>query len=277
MSITKGVPAPISYRRLHESKTVCNLNDRLVLAWGINIITCWLLLILISKTGMGFMLLYLAIVLIFIGILLTMARDVQTLDKNIFMLKLYLRILRKKDIVAKYIEPLDDIKQIFDLQSVEETGTIRYNDDTSGVLISYIPPRPAEHDLDNHSDKIRQMLGMLYDGYAFHFFANSITEYKNPLLDTTKESLKKPNQPKEVITHLMSLYEEAKNQKLHVNPEFMLLVVLPKTDTIDEAEQKRNAFIPSVLTAMDRANIIARTIDDRTEVIKMLRRQLCHL
>lgn len=277
MSITKGVPAPISYRKLHESKTVFNLNDRLVLVWFIQIILCWLSLISISQTGFGHIVIYLSVILVFVAVLLFTSRDVQTLDKNIFMAKLFFRILRKKDRVIKYVEPLDDLKEFFDLQSVEESGTIRYEDDTSGVLISYIPPRPAEHDLDTHSNKIKQLLGVMYEGYSFHFFANSVTNYANPLLETTKTELKKPNQPKEVMTHLMSLYEEAINQKRHVNDEFVLLVVLPKTDTINEAEQKRNAFIPSVLTAMTRANIHTRAIEDRTEVIKLLRRQLCHL
>lgn len=275
MSITKDVPAPTSYSRLHESKTMFGIHDRQMFVWAIHIIFCGFSLMGMQKLGVGYIILYLLVILVIGTCLLIVARDVKTLDRNRLHFLLIYRILRKKNNTIKYIEPLDDLKKIIPIESVEDTGLITYPNGTSGVLILYVPPRTPEHEQDNQSTRIKNIINSLYGGFSFQFISNSIVEYRNPLLETTVEAMKQVDTPIGVATHLHSLYQEAKEKKDDIDVEFTLIVYMPVTKIIADAEQLRSTFIPSVLKSLQRAGIQSREVVDRNEVIHNLREQLC--
>ena len=275
MSITKDIPVPTSYRRLHESKTLFGIHDRLSLVWGVFIAVCGFTLIFMNNTGLRNIIWYVVVICIFGVIVIVLARDVKTLDQNKLHLLLLFRIVRKKHITKKYVEPLDDLKEIVSIESVEDSGMITYPDGTTGVMILYVPPRPAEHEQDNHSTRIKNLINSLYGDFSFQFISNSIVEPHNPLLDATTEAMKQADVPKAVTSHLYSLYEEAKDKKDDVNVEFALIVSIPVTKNIAESEQLRAAFIPSVLKSFQRAGVFAREIGNRNEVVYNLRKELC--
>lgn len=275
MSITKDVPVPTSYRRLHESKTLFGIHDRLMFVWMVFIAVCGFSLIFMNSIGSIHIIFYMIVIAVFGGVVLALARDVQTLDKNVRHVLLFFRIIRKKNITKKFVAPLDDLKKIVSIETVEDSGLITYPDSTSGVIILYVPPRPAEHEQDNHSTRIKNIIDSLYGDFSFQFISNSVVNPHNPLLESTTAAMKQADVPKEVTTHLYSLYEEANEQKEQVGVEFSLIIKFPITKNIKEAEQIRVAFIPSVLKSLQRAGIFARELEDRNEVVSMLRRQLC--
>jgi len=263
MSITKDVPVPTSYRRLHESKTLFGIHDRLMFVWVFFIAVCGFTMIFMNNFGLRNIIWYVVAICIFGVIVLALARDVKTLDQNKLHLLLLFRIVRKKHITKKYVEPLDDLKDIVSIETVEDSGLITYPDGTTGVMILYVPPRPAEHEQDNHSTRIKNLINSLYGDFSFQFISNSIVEPQQA--DVSKA----------VTSHLYSLYEEAKDKKDDVNVEFALIVSIPVTKNIAEAEQLRAAFIPSVLKSFQRAGVFAREIENRNEVVYNLRKQLC--
>ena len=275
MAITDGVPKPVSYRLLQESKVVGNLNDRLVVAWLFLATSCYFIISRIPSYGVYSIVASLIIIIIYATIFFVVCRDVATLDRNYVHLLLLSRVLRKKHVVVKYVEPLDDLKKIVPISSVEDSGLIRYNDKTSGVLIWYVPPRTAKHNLDHHSSMMQAMIDSLYGGYGFQFLSNSVVDPRNYFLESISESMKNKDLPGRITEHVYSLYEEAKEQRADVGVEFALLVTFPKTKTVEKAEQLRTAFIPHVLDSFSRADVICRVYDDRTEVIRALWRQLC--
>lgn len=275
MSITKDVPVPTSYRRLHESKTLFGIHDRLSLVWGIFIAVCGFSLIFMNSVGIRHIFGYMIVLGVFCVVVLALARDVKTLDSNKLHLLLFFRIIRKKNITKKFVAPLDDLKKIVPIETVENSGLITYPDGTTGVMILYVPPRPAEHERDNHSTRIQNIIDSLYGDFSFQFISNSVVNPHNPLLESTTAAMKQSDVPKEITTHLFSLYEEANEQKEQVGVEFTLIIKFPITKNIKEAEQIRVAFIPSVLKSLQRAGIFARELEDRNEVISMLRGQLC--
>ncbi|MGP8322450.1 MAG: hypothetical protein ACT6FG_00415 [Methanosarcinaceae archaeon] len=275
MSITKNVPAPTSYNRLHESKTIFGIHDRLMFVWCIHIAVGGFTLIFMREAGLHNPIFYLLVIILFIISVFIIARDVKTLDRNCLHILLIFRILRKKNNTIKYIEPLDDLKKIISIETVEDSGLITYPDGTSGVIILYDPPRTAAHERDNQSTRIKNIINSLYGGFSFQFISTSVIDYKNPLLESTSEAMKKSDNPIEITKHLFSLYEEAKNKKEDIDVEFSLIVYIPKTKTISEAEQLRSAFIPSILKSMQRAGIFSRELVDRNEVIRNMREQLC--
>lgn len=275
MTITKDVPAPTSYNRLHESKTLFGVHDRLLFVWGILIILCSASMMLMEKIGIRFFLLYFIPILFFLCLGLLFARDVKTLDRNKLHILLVFRILRNRDITKKYVESLDSLKEVVSIESVEDSGLIRYPDESSGALILYVPPRKSDQELESHSDMIMGVINSLYGDFSFQFISNSVVDYSNPLLESTSSAMKCADVPKEITDHLYSLHEEANKQKESVEVEFSLVVMFPVTKTIAEAEQLRSAFIPSVLKSFERADVYARTIEDRNEVIQILRKQLC--
>lgn len=275
MSITKDVPAPTSYNRLHESKTLWGINDRLMLVWSIHIAICGFSLIFMREVGLRNPIFYLLVILIILSFVIIIAKDVKTLDRNCLHILLIFRILRKKNNTILFIEPLDDLKKIISVETVEESGLITYPNGTSGVMILYVPPRTAAHDRDNQSTKIKNIINSLYGGFSFQFISNSVIDYKNPLLESTSEAMKESDTPIEITTHLYSLYQEAKDKKEDIDVEFTLIVYIPVTKTTAEAEQLRSAFIPSVLKSLERAGIYSRELVDRNEVIRNMREQLC--
>lgn len=275
MTITKGVPAPTSYNRLHESKTMFGLHDRLLFVWALHIVACYVVISLLGKIGIGNVATYFITIVFFICLLVLIARDVDTLDQNKLHLKLIFRILRKKDSVNKFVVSLDVLKKLVSIESVEDGGLITYPDGSSGALVTYVPPRAAAHELEDHSTMVMEIINSLYGDFSFQFISNSVVDYSNPLLESTTESMKQVDLPKEIVTHLHSLYEEANEQKESVEIEFTLIVYFPITKTVAEAEQLRSAFIPSVLKSLERADIYARTVDDQNEVILNLLEQAC--
>lgn len=275
MSITKNVPAPTSYNRLHESKTLFGIHDRLLFVWGFLIILCAASMWLMEIVGIGFFLLYFIPPLFFLIMGLLLASDVKALDRNKLHILLIFRILRNSDITKKYVESLDSLKEVVSIESVEDSGLITYPDGSSGALILYVPPRKSGNELESHSIMIMGVINSLYGDFSFQFISNSVVDYSNPLLESTSSAMKLADVPKVVTDHLYSLYEEANKQKESVEVEFTLVVIFPVTKTIAEAEQLRSAFIPSVLKSFERADVYARTIENRNEVIQILRKQLC--
>lgn len=274
MSITKDVPVPTSYRRLHESKTLWGIHDRLMFVWGVFIAGCGFTMIFMREIGIYFMW-YLVVLCIFVSVVLALARDVKTLDKNKLHLLLIFRIILKKNITKKYTDPLDDLKKIVSVETVEDSGLISYPNGTYGVIILYVPPRTPGHDQDNQSTRIKHIINSLYSDFSFQFISNSIVDYRNPLLESTSEAMKQSDLPKEATTHLYSLYQEAKDKMDNIDVEFALIVYIPATTTIAEAERLRAAFIPSVLKSLQRAGVFSRELVDRNEVIQNMREQLC--
>ena len=271
MSITKDVPVPTSYLRLHESKTLFGIHDRLMFVWMFFIAACGFTMIYMGNIGIRYIIFYMIVIVVFGGGVLALARDVQTLDRNKLHLLLIFRILRKNNNTIKYIEPLDDLKKVYSIESVEESGLITYPDGTSAVIILYVPPRTPTHERDTQSTRIKDIINSLYGEYSFQFISTSVVDYKNPLLESTSEAMKKSDTPIEITTHLYSLYEEARQEIENIDVEFKLIVYIPKTNTVPKAEQLRSAFIPSVIKSLDRAGFNSRELVNRNEVIKSMR------
>ena len=95
MGITKDVPAPISYNRLHESKTLFGIHDRLMFVWIVHVAVCGFTLIFMRNIGLRNPVLYLLVIIIASISITVIARDVKTLDRNFLHILLIIRILRK--------------------------------------------------------------------------------------------------------------------------------------------------------------------------------------
>jgi len=273
MSITKDVPVPTSYRRLQEKK-IFNVHARLLLVWATFFVIYGFLVIGLWKVGISNIMFYLVPGLGLGSILFAIARDVYTLDRSTMHVLLMFRILRNRNITKKYTEPLDDLKKIIPIDSVEETGLIRYVDSTSGVLILMDPPRIAEDDMERHSIKMKNVVNSLYGNFTFQFLTVSMQEPNNPLTTTALDAMKFKDTPKQVTNILNSLYNESLEQTNVINWQFILLVTIP-ANTINESEKLKMAFISGLSKELRRAGMFSRVIENRNEVIQMLRGCVC--
>jgi hypothetical protein len=274
MSITSGVPVPTSYKKLQENK-IFNIHARLLAVWAVFVFLYGTILIQLWTAGISYVELYIGIGLVLGSIIFVIARDVQTLDKTYWHILLIFRILKNKNITKKYIEPLDDLKKVVPIDTVEESGLIRYLDGASGVLVRYNPPRVADGDYDNHSLKIKNVINSLYGDFSFQFLCNSIVDKQNPLSKATMESMKFKDTPPQITTHLHSLYEESITQRDSIDWEFLLLVSLPVTEKTAEAEKVKTAFMSGLSKELARTGVFSRIVEERNEVIRLLRGYLC--
>lgn len=275
MSITKDVPVPTSYRHLHESKTIFNIHDRLMFVWIIHIIVCGFTLIGMRNFGISNLIFYLLAILIVVVILLIVAKDVKTLDRNKMHLLLIFRILRKKHIMKKYVEPLDDIKKYLNINTVEDSGLIYHTDGTSSTIVQYIPPRTPDSEIDNYTTNMKNLINSLYGGFSFQFISNSVLDTKNPLTEATSTAMKNKDTSPPITKILHSLYEESKEKKENIEWEFTLIVTMPATKTIEKAEQMKTAFLSGLHKSFARAGVVSMSVNDRTETIVLLRSHLC--
>lgn len=273
MSITAGVPVPTSYRRLQEVK-IFNIHVRLLVVWACFLFFYGFIVIVLNKLNINIVALYIGSLVVMIFAVMTIARDVKTLDRNTHHLFLLYRIVRKKNVTKKYVEPLDDLKKIIPIDTVSEDGLIRYTDGASGVIVLYNPPRVADEDVDKQSSKMENVINSLYGGFTFQFIANSVIDIKNPLLEATTTAMKKKDTPKKITNHLHSLYEESVELRDSIDWDFTLLVTLPVTKDVDEAQKIKHAFMSGLLKNISRAGMHSRMVEQRNEVIMILRRHL---
>ena len=277
MSITKDTPVPTSYHRMQEHKPF-GIHLRLLIAWGLSIFLVVNSSFLILGLGLHRVItifLIMVIIVIFLIIIILVARDIKTLDKSWFHLLLLKRIIRNKNITKVFVDTIDDLKKIIPLDTVEDTGLIRYTDHKSGILVRYDPPRISVEDNDFHSAKIKNVINSLHSGFTFQFIANSIMDIENPLSIATKESMKSDKIPKQIVTHLHSLFTESQEQKKSIEWEFILLVTIPVNEHTKDAEKIKDSIMPGLLKELKRADINARVVEERNESIKILRNLLC--
>lgn len=275
MGILKDIPVPTSYKRLMESKAIYNIHDRLITAWAIIASCCGFLLLYLEKMGITNILFYIIPVVFFIIVLLIFARNVKTLDKQILHVKLLYRIFRKENIVKKYVEPLDDLKKIVPVDTVEESGVIVYKDKKAGVLIVYKPPRTPINLRDHHSQMMDMVINSVFSGFTLQFISNSVLDTNNPLERSTSESLKNSDLPIQLVKTLNSLRELSKKKRDSVNWDFALVLIFPKKNSVKESEKAITAFMPGFMKALAAADIKARDVQDKTEVIRTLWRFMC--
>lgn len=276
MTITKNIPVPTSYKRLTESKTMYNINDRLSTVWFISAACLAFLLLHLDNIGVKNPLIFAIPIVITIIFILVFARNVKTLDKQTFHIKLLYRVfIKKNNIVKKYVEPLDDLKKIVPIDTVEESGAIIYKDKCVGILVVYKPPRTPDNLRDHHSEMLDKVINSVFIGHTLQFLSNSTIDSTNPLEKSTSESLKKRDLPIQVVKTLYSLLELSREKRDNVNWNFALVIIFPKTSTVNEAEQKISAFMPGFMKTLLRADINGRIVENRTEVIRTLRGFIC--
>jgi len=274
MAITENVPVPTSYRRLHEKKLM-NIPVRLLFVWGIAVIFTGYTSIILYYAGARNMMFYLVPAIIFGGMAFAIAKDVHTLDKSKLHLILIYRMLRKKQVVKKYVEPLDDLKKVFPIESVEDSGLIRFTDSHSGAIIMLDPPRIPEDDLTRHSIRMRNVINSLYGQFTFQFITTSIQDSSNPLSHAAIEAMKAKDNSQQVNNHLNSIYVESLQQSNVIHWRFILLLTIPHTKTIEEAEKFKQAFLSGLSKELGRAEVFCRLVEDRNEVIRIMRDCIC--
>lgn len=274
MSITSNVPVPTSYRKLQEKKYL-GYPYRLLAVWLLTTMSYMLFFYALWQYEIGSYYVCLVPLLAGLFFISKFASDAKTLDGTIFHLRLVWRIVTKRNMMKKYVEPLDDLKKLFPVETVEDTGLIRYTDNTSGVFVRLDPPRVSDDDLDSHNKKMRNVVNSLYGKYNFQFLAFSAEHNTDSVSDIARDAMKRKDNTAETNEHLHSIYSEAVSADTNtIEWTFLLLVCLPVTDTVEEAEKLRQAFLSGLTKELARTGILSKVVDDRTETIQIMRESI---
>lgn len=273
--ITKGVNVPTSLNRLKEPK-IRGQPWFLVVVWGLYFITSiFISIILIKLQVPGIPAILIPGTTFFILAMVTAGSRKQVLGSYHRAL-LLIRIFRKETVFSKYKMSLDDIKKWIPIESVEDSGLIRFTNGTSMIAFILDPPRNSTNEEGQYNTKIMNVINTLHGEYTYQFCAISLKEAKDYLAETTLESLNKDLKPAS-WQHMYSLFDYTTNQKEARNvPDwlFVLFVALPISKTIKDAERAKDSLVSGLSNELKRASILTNTVTGRTNCINLLRSTL---
>jgi len=273
--ITKGVNVPTSLNRLKEPK-IRGQPWFLVVVWGFYFIaSIFVSMILIKLRVPGIPAMLIPGTAFFILAMVTAGSRKQVL-RSYHKVFLLIRIFCKETVFSKYKMSLDDIKKWIPIESVEESGLIRFTDGTSMIAFILDPPRNSANEEGQYNTKIMNVINTLHGNYTYQFCAISLKEAKDYLAETTLKSLNK-DLKQASWQHMYSLYDYTTNQKEARNvPDwlFVLFVALPVSKTIKDAERAKDSLVSGLSKELERAGILTNTVTGRTNCINLLRSTL---
>ena len=269
--ITENVPVPTSYRRLQEKKYL-GYPYRLLAVWAITFSVCMFFIYVLVKCGVSNLFVF-VLPLVGVGIVFTKYfSNVAKLDQTINHIRLGIRVIRGTNITKKYVESIEDLKKIVPIEYITDAGMIRYTNEMSAILVLLDPPRVSDDDLDSHNKKMLNVVNSLYGQFSFQFVALSSANTQNAVETISREAMKKTDQPKEVTDHLFSIYKESHDESTQVVEwTFVLVVTIPETKSIEEAEKLKTAFMSGLSKELRRTGIMAKEVDDHNEVVRLIR------
>lgn len=273
--ITKDVNVPTSLNRLNEPK-IRGQPWFLVVVWGLYFIaSIFVSIILINLQVPGIPALLIPGTAFFLLAMATAGSRKQVL-RSYHRALLLIRIFCKETVFTKYKMSLDDIKKWIPIESVEDSGLIRFTNGTSMIAFILDPPRNSTDEEGQYNTKIMNVINTIHGEYTYQFCAISLKEAKNHLGEATLESLNK-DLKKASWQHMYSLYDHATNQKEARNiPDwlFVLFVALPVSKNIKDAERAKDALVSGLSKELERASILTNTVTGRTNCINLLRSTL---
>jgi len=273
--ITKNVNVPTSLNRLKEPK-IRGQPWFLVAVWGLYFITSILVSIILITLQVPRIPAILIPGTTFFLLAMATAGSRRQVLRSYHRTLLLIRIFRKETMFTKYKMSLDDIKKWIPIESVENSGLIRFTDGTSMIAFILDPPRNSANEEGQYNKKIMNVINTLHGDYTYQFCAISLKEAKDYLAETTLESLNK-DLKRASFQHMYSLYDYTINQKEERNiPDwmFVLFVALPISKNIKDAERAKDALVSGLSKELERASILTNTVTGRSNCINLLRSTL---
>jgi hypothetical protein len=268
MSVTNGVKVPTSYKNLNEPK-IHGITWYVVAAWGLFFIFASITGAVLVYAGLPRIPAVLVPLTLFGTVAFVTVRDKQQCRRTWKHIVLIVRTFRNNSEFKKYRAEIDDIKKLVPVEAVEDTGLIKYTNGTTARIVSLQAPRVSDDEIDQHNRRIMSVINSLYGSFSFHYVVLSSAEKVNHLARSTADQLNRSGQTQPLNEHLYSIYEHAVSRQVKdVDREEFLFVFFPVT------EKNSEAFMSGVLKELVRAHIIPVTVNDRNQVISILRRLL---
>ena len=269
--ITKGVNVPTSLNRLKEPK-IRGQPWFLVVVWG----SFFSISVLVSIILITLRVPAIPAILIpgtcFFLLAMVLAGTRKQVLRSYHRVLLLMRIFCKETVFSKYKMSLDDIKKWIPIESIEDSGLIRFTNGTSMIAFILDPPRNSANEEGQYNTKIMNVINTLHGDYTYQFCAISLKEAKDFLAETTLESLNK-DLKRASWQHMYSLYDYTTNQKEAKNvPDwlFVLFVALPVSKTIKDAERTKDSLVSGLSKELERAGILSNTVTGRINCINLL-------
>lgn len=270
--ITEGVNVPTSLHRLKEFKLKG-------LPWFVSVAWAFFLMgsvtttyVLVSAGTPGIPAILIPAVLFFTFGIIT-ARNRKQFLRSYHHVLLIFRIIFKKSIFKKYKLSLDEIKKWIPVESIEDTGLVRYTDGTSMIPILLTPPRNAATDLDTYNVRLLNVVNTLYGEFSYQFYSISTNEVVDHLTKSTSDVLNEDH-PTPILNHMFSIYEYALNKSLLQDIpdwDFILFVYIPRTKTIQDAELMKNSLVSGLVKEIKRAKMLSTVVDNHNDCVRLLR------
>lgn len=273
MVITKDVPVPTSYRKLHSINKF-GVPLHVCIIWGGLAFSYLIILLLFFNifNDINRLINYMMPVTLIYIIIGVFMKDEKTISITKHAIIMYGRMALGKNIQKKHKTGLAELKKIWPIESVEKNGMIIYQDLTAAFLLKLQSPRRTEQEMDIYNEKMMTLVNSLYGGYTIYFFPISVNERSKTLETVTLNQMNSQDKTPKQLDHLKSMYDHAVNiaDPIISWNEYVILTV-PKHESIDETMKAGNEFMKGLSAQFYQMGTIVNVLNNEYIIVDTLR------
>ena len=210
--------------------------------------------------------------ILFWGIFVLYFRDTPTQKHTYLHLKFLYRSFTWKTVTMKYVAPLRFLEDIVPLLNVYDHGIIGFKHDYYGTIMRVSSSRIDDDSLSKHLALIRKVLDSLHDDITLTVLSSSFIDHKKDLQSRILELSNQKGKSAPQREHLNELYRELEQDDSYViNWNVSIFVDLGRHDTPEDAEIRRQEFMPGFIDALMKAGAYCVPIEDENDIAKVYR------
>ncbi len=182
-------------------------------------------------------------------------------------IKFMCRAYTGKTLIMKYVVPVRVLENIIPIKTVHENGVIKFKFGNWGLIMRVSSDRIDTASLPLHLDIIKQVLDSMHDDIIIKIISSSYLDYaadlETSLLEMSNDTTKSEPQRE----HLYQLYREIAADKTDtIDWRCIIFIDLGKHSSIEDAEIKRQEFLPGFIDGLSKAEAYCVPVTDETAI-----------
>ncbi|TFH47096.1 MAG: hypothetical protein E4G94_00905 [ANME-2 cluster archaeon] len=197
-----------------------------------------------------------------------------TIQKHTWLRILFtIKLLTGKTIVLKYIMPLKFLQDIVPLLHVHPNGIIQFTYNYYGTIMHISSEKIDENELETYHQLVRLILDSLHDDITLTILSSSYIDHKNELKSQILDLSNMDDKSEPQKQHLNELYNEIeKDESYVIQWNIIVFVDFGKHKTLQDAEIRRQEFMPGFVDALLNTDAYATILQDQTDVALLYRK-----
>jgi len=169
--------------------------------------------------------------------------------------------------------PLKFLQDIVPLEKMHTNGIIEFTHNYYGTIMHVASDKVDEDGLKIYLQLVRKILDSLHDDITLTIISSSFIDHKNELKSQMLNLSNKKDKTEQQKQHLNELYNEINDDESFViNWNILVFIDFGKHDSIQDAEIRRQEFMPGFIDAMMKTDAYCTVIQDQNEAALLYRK-----